>query len=64
MEFYSVDSIAEKLIGGTLDARRMRVIRALEAGAFPTARKVNPERETSPWVIPTEEAEAWLDETK
>lgn len=41
-------------------ARYMHVQRAIDAGAFPGAFKLNPGGITSPWLIPVEEAEAWL----
>ena len=61
MEFYSIEELA-RCLGNerSLDARTIQVHRALQAGAFPGARKVNPDKETSPWVIPREEGDAWL----
>lgn len=63
-DFYTVDQVAELLAAQgddrSLDARRMHVHRAREAGAFPHASKLNP-GETSPWLLPSDEVEAWLE---
>jgi len=67
----SVDQIAEMIPDGTFDARRARVTRAIHDGSLPGAFKVNPRRETSPWLVPAATARKWLanpeptpDETK
>ena len=59
----SVDQIARRLQASgherSLDAIRVHVIRAIESGALPGAFKVNPDRVTSPWLVPAESVEAW-----
>ena len=61
----SVDQIAALMhkrgADGTLDALRMRVVRAINDGSLPGAYKVNPDRETSPWLVPADVVEKWLD---
>ena len=59
----SVDQIAKMLKSGgddrSLDAIRVHVIRAIESGSLGGAYKVNPDRQTSPWLVPAESVEAW-----
>ena len=43
------------------DAIRVHVIRAIESGSLPGAFKVNPGKQTSPWLVPAASVEAWLD---
>ena len=61
----SVDQIAKLLKGQgdnrSLDAIRVHVIRAIEGGSLPGAFKVNPGKQTSPWLVPAESVEAWID---
>ena len=58
----SIAQVAEMLPpdGRSKPAREMQVRRALEENCFPGARKLNPEGETSPWLIPVREAMTWL----
>jgi len=58
--FRLAELMGERGDSRSLEARQMHVHRALQAGEFPGAWKVNPDRETSPWLIPLEEAEEWL----
>ena len=62
----SVDQIAQRMkaLGDqrTLEALRMHVVRAIQGGTLSGAYKVNPDRETSPWLVPIENAEKWLDD--
>ena len=64
MRPYSVDQIAKLLQtqGDTrsFDAIRVHVIRAIESGALEKAYKANPNKQTSPWLVPVESVEAWL----
>ena len=61
---YSVDMIVEMLRGRgdgrEVDAIRVHVIRAIESGALAKAYKVNPRKQTSPWLVPVESVEAWI----
>ncbi len=63
MNYYSVHQLAQRMSerGDTrsLGARQMQIFRAIKAGEFPGAVKLN-EGVTSPWLIPVIEAEAWL----
>ena len=43
------------------DAIRVHVIRAIESGSLAGAYKVNPDKVTSPWLVPAESVEAWID---
>jgi len=58
--FRLAEMLGERGDERSLDARQMHVHRALQAREFPSAWKVNPKRETSPWLIPLEEAQQWL----
>ena len=68
MRPYSVDQVAKLLQtqGDTrsFDAIRVHVIRAIESGALVGAYKVNPNKQTSPWLVPAEGVEAWLNVAK
>ena len=59
----SVDQIAKMLKNGgdnrSLDAIRVHVIRAIESGSLAGAYKVNPDRVTSPWLVPAESVQRW-----
>ena len=59
----SVDQIAKLLKGHgderTLDAIRVHVIRAIESGSLAGAYKVNPDKQTSPWLVPAESVQRW-----
>ncbi len=43
------------------DAIRVHIIRAIESEDLVGAYKVNPDKQTSPWLVPVESVEAWLD---
>lgn len=51
---------AALLTKGTESQRYMKVYRALQAGAFPDAEKLN-EGLTSQWAIPRDNVEKWLE---
>ena len=59
----SVDQIAKLLKAHgderSLDAIRVHVIRAIESGSLGGAYKVNPDKVTSPWLVPAESVEKW-----
>ena len=59
----SVDQIAKLLKGHgderSLDAIRVHVIRAIESGSLAGAYKVNPDKQTSPWLVPVESVQRW-----
>ena len=61
----SVDQIAKLLKSHgdnrSLDAIRVHVIRAIESGSLGGAYKVNPDKVTSPWLVPAESVQRWLD---
>jgi len=65
MRPYSVNQLALRLQerGDTrsLTAINKFLIRAVNAGAFPNAYKAEPRGVTSPWLIPVEDAERWLE---
>ena len=45
----------------SMDTIRVHIIRAIESGSLPGAFKVNPDKVTSPWLVPHESAWGWLD---
>ena len=45
----------------SVDAIRIHVIRAIEGGSLAGAYKVNPDKITSPWLVPAESVEGWVD---
>ena len=63
-QFVSVDDLVNMLTEGgdarTYTGKYMHVHKAIRAGAFPSAAKLN-DGQTSPYIIPTEEAKAWLE---
>ena len=64
MRPFSVDQIVAVLHARgdkrSADAIRIHVIRAIEAGSLTGAYKVNPDKVTSPWLVPAENVEVWL----
>ena len=67
MRPFSVDQIVAVLHARgdkrSAGAIRIHVIRAIESGSLP-GYKVNPDRVTSPWLVPAENVEAWLGAAK
>ena len=63
MRPFSVDQIVAVLHARgdqrSAGAIRIHVIRAIESGSLP-GYKVNPDRVTSPWLVPAENVEVWL----
>jgi hypothetical protein len=60
---YSVSQLAQ-LLKESGDKRSLKAIDKFivrHIHMFPGARKLNPEKETSPWMIPVEDAERWLE---
>jgi hypothetical protein len=66
-QFVTVDDLVNMMTeygdGGTYTAKYIRVHRAIHGGAFPSAAKLN-DGQTSPYIIPIAEAEAWLESIK
>jgi len=55
MEIITASQLAD-LAGVT----RQAIHDAIEHGHFPGARKLDPDRETSPYLIPLDQAKAWM----
>jgi len=68
MRPYSVNQLALRLQergdARSLTAINKFLIRAINDGVFPNAYKAEPRGITSPWLIPVEDAERWLEVEK
>ena len=64
-QFVSVEDLVSMMTEGgdgrSWTAKYMHVHKAIRGGAFPSAAKLN-DGQTSPYIIPITEAEAWLGE--
>ena len=60
----SVEQIANRLQRRgdqrDLDTIKVFITRAIQSGSLAGAYKVNPNRQTSPWLVPAEEVDRWL----
>ena len=65
MRPFSVDQIVAVLHARgdkrSAGAIKIHVLRAIDSGSLPGAYKANPGKTTSPWLVPFEKVQEWLD---